>query len=115
VAAADAPSAAAERLAQKNRLAELDAELDEMRRMRARQKAEVDQLTQALEQARAAERGKRDGWRSAQHAIAAAQAEVDRAQKAIGDLVSRRSALEEARVRLGASLAEAEALRAESE
>ncbi len=42
VAAADAPSAAAERLAQKNRLAELDAEIEDKRRARARQKAEVE-------------------------------------------------------------------------
>jgi chromosome segregation protein len=115
VAAADAPSPAAERLAQKNRLAELAAELDGKRRARARQKAEVDALASALEAARAAEREKREAGRAAQRAIAAAQAEVDRAQKAIGDLVSRRSALEEARIRLNSSLAEAEAIRADAE
>ena len=115
VAAADAPSPAAERLAQKNRLAELGVELDEKRRERARLKAEADTLVAGLEAARATERTARDAGRSAQRAIAVAQAEVDRAQKAIGDLVSRRSALEEARVRLNSSLLEAEAVRADAE
>src|SRR3569623_1068720 len=54
-------------------------------------------------------------WRLAQRASATAQAEVDRAQKAIGDLVARRSALDEARIRLGSSLAEAEAIKADAE
>ncbi|MGN6102895.1 MAG: chromosome segregation protein SMC, partial [Devosia sp.] len=115
VAAADAPTAAAERLAQKNRLAELDAQVEERRRERARLKVEVEARAATLEAARAAERERRDAWRAAQRAIAAAQAEVDRAQKAIGDLVSRRSALEEARVRLNSSLAEAQAVEADAE
>ncbi|HVW92868.1 MAG TPA: AAA family ATPase [Devosia sp.] len=115
VSAADAPSPAAERLAQKNRLAELDGEIDERRRERAARKAEAEELSGALERARQAEREKRENWRRAQHAIAAAQSDVDRAQRAVAELVSRRSALEEARVRLGSSLAEAEALRAEAE
>jgi len=115
VAAADAPSAAAERLAQKNRLADLDAEIEDQRREQARQKMAVAELAAALESARRVEREKREAWRLAQHAIAAAQAEVDRAQKAIGDMVSRRSALEEAKVRLGSSLAEAEAIKADAE
>ncbi|MEO8883806.1 MAG: chromosome segregation SMC family protein, partial [Devosia sp.] len=115
VAAADAPSPAAERLAQKNRLAELDAEIEDQRRERARHKTSVEELSTALESARRVERERRDAWRAAQHTIAAAQAEVDRAQKAIGDLVSRRSALEEAKVRLESSLAEAEAIKSEAE
>ena len=45
----------------------------------------------------------------------AAQAEVDRAQNAIGELISsRRSALEEARVRLASSLGEAQAMEADA-
>ena len=45
----------------------------------------------------------------------AAQAEVDKAQRAIGDLTTRQSALEEARIRLASSLSEAEAIRADAE
>jgi len=109
VAAADAPSPAAERLAQKNRLAELDAELGEKRRERAQQKADIEGSVAGLERARQNERQLRDTWRNAQRSIATAQAEVDRAQKAMSDLVARRSALDEARARLEASLAEAQA------
>ncbi|HTN61402.1 MAG TPA: chromosome segregation protein SMC, partial [Devosia sp.] len=115
VAAADAPSAAAQRLAQRNRLAELDEEVARARAERNSWKRDVEALTTALAEARQAERQKREGWRAAQHAIGAAQVEVDKAQRAIGDLTTRQSALEEARVRLASSLAEAEAIRADAE
>jgi len=114
-AAADAPSAAAERLAHKNRLDEIGFEIAERRREQATHQATVKELAAGLEQARQTARDRRDDWRRAQHAITAAQAEVDRAQKAASELISRRSALEEARVRLASSLAEAEAARAEAE
>ncbi|MDP1731563.1 MAG: AAA family ATPase [Devosia sp.] len=115
VAAADAPSAAAERLAQRNRLAELDAEIAQIRAQRNANKADAAVLAEALETARQTERGKREAWRSAQHEIGAAQVVLDKAQRAIGDLTTRRSALEEARIRLGSSLAEAEAIKADAE
>ncbi|MEQ1771631.1 MAG: chromosome segregation SMC family protein, partial [Devosia sp.] len=108
VSAADAPSAAAQRLAQRNRLAELDAELAESRATRNGLKADAASLSEASEQSRRAEREKRDAWRAAQRDIATAQGELDRAQRAVGELAARQSALEEARVRLGSSLAEAE-------
>src|SRR5690606_20447135 len=115
VAAADAPSAAAQRLAQRNRLADLDEEIARTKGERNAHQRDVEALAAALEAARQDERSRRDGWRAAQHAIGAAQAEVDRAQRAIGDLITRQSALEEARTRLGASLSEAEAIRADAE
>ena len=115
VAAADAPSAAAERLAQKNRLAEVDAEIAEVRATRNSRQADVAALTEALESLRAAEREKRDAWRTAQRQIGAVQTELDKAQRALAELTSKRGALEEARVRLGSSLAEAEAIREDAE
>ena len=115
VAAADAPSAAAQRLAQKNRLAELDAEIEEARAARNSKQADAKLLAEALETARQTERGRREAWRAAQHRIATAQAELDKAQRAMAELTSRRSALEEARVRLNSSLAEAEAIKADAE
>lgn len=115
VAAADAPSAAAQRLAQRNRLSELDEEIARSKGERNAQKREVDALAAALDAARQSERNRRDAWRAAQHGIAAAQAEVDTAQRAIGDLTTRQSALEEARARLTTSLAEADAARSEAE
>ncbi len=115
VSAADAPSAAAQRLAQRNRLTDLDEEIARAKGERNAHKRDVEALTVALDMARQQERGRREAWRAAQHAIGAAQAEVDKAQRAIGDLTTRQSALEEARIRLAASLSEAEAIRAEAE
>ena len=115
VAAADAPSAAAQRLAQRNRLNELDEEITRAKGERNAWKRDVEALAAALDAARQAERQTREDWRKAQHAIAAAQSELDKAQRAIGDLATRRSTLEEARARLSASLAEARAMQDEAE
>src|SRR5690606_29246406 len=68
-----------------------------------------------LDAARQAERVTRDDWRKAQHAIAAAQAGLDKAQRAVGDLVTRRTTLEETHARLAADLAEAVGAEAEAE
>ena len=114
VSAADAPSAAAQRLAQRNRLAELDAELAEARAGRNGLRADAQALSQTLEQLRAAERQKRESGRTAQREIATAQQELDKATRAISELATRQSALEEARVRLASSLAEAEAIEADA-
>jgi chromosome segregation protein len=107
VAAADAPTAAAERLAQKNRLAELEAELADIRGKRNSRRADATTLTEALNTARSDERLKRDAWRNAQRDIAAAQGEAEKAQRAIADLAARQTALEETRERLEGSRAEA--------
>jgi chromosome segregation protein len=114
VAAADAPSAAAQRLAQRNRLAELDDDITRLRAERNARKREVEALIAALDAARQAEKARREDWRTAQHAIGAARSALDSAQRAIGDLATRRSALEEARIRLGSSLEEAEAVHADA-
>ncbi|MFC3705395.1 AAA family ATPase [Devosia honganensis] len=115
VAAADAPSAAAQRLAQRNRLAELEEEIARARGERNAWRRDVGALEAALEAARQAERARREDWRRAQHIIATAQAELDKAQRAVGDLATRRSTLEEARTRLAASLAEATSIEAEAQ
>jgi chromosome segregation protein len=114
VAAADAPTAAAQRLAQRNRLAELDEELARAKVERNGWRREIEAMNATLETARTNERARREAWRQAQHAIGAAQGEYDRAQRAMGDLASRRSALDEARTRLSASLEEARAMEAEA-
>lgn len=115
VAAADAPTAAAERLAQRNRLAELEAEVDEVRARRNTRRADAATLAEALNNARADERSKREAWRNAQRDIADAQAEADKAQRAISDLAARQTALEETRSRLDVSLEEAVEAFAEAE
>ncbi len=115
VAAADAPSAAAERLARRNRLSELDGEIAGARSDRDGRRAEVTRLATALDAARAAERQSRERVRTARNDAGTAQQALDRAQKAVGDLVARRSALEEARARLATNRDEAEALKSEAE
>jgi len=114
VAAADAPSAAAQRLAQRNRLAELDDDIARSKGERNAFKRDVESLEAALDAARQDERARREAWRTAQHAIGTAQSAVDAAQRAMGDLATRHSALAEARTRLATSLAEAEAIRDEA-
>lgn len=115
VAAADAPSAAAQRLAQRNRLTELDEEILRAKGERNSWRRDVDALVAALDAARQSERTCREDWRKAQHAIGTAQAELDKAQRAMGDLATRRSTLEEAQARLAASVNEAETMLAEAE
>jgi chromosome segregation protein len=115
VAAADAPTAAAERLRQRNRLAELDAEVATVRAERNARQADSAVLAQTLDNARRNERDRRDIWRAAQREIGQAQAALDQAQRAVTELTTRRSALEEARVRLSSSLAEAEGINFDAE
>jgi chromosome segregation protein len=115
VAAPDAPTAAAEKLRQRNRLAELDAEIAEARTRRNTRRADAQALSEALAAARNDERLKRDAWRNAQRDIAAAQSVLDQAQKALGDLTARAAALAETRTRLEATRAEAAAAVSEAE
>ncbi len=100
VAAADAPTAAAQRLAQRNRLNELDAEIAQLRDKREAARTRLSSLRSQLETARQTEIAQRNGWREAQRAISAAQAGLDAAQKNLVELTSRQSALEDARARL---------------
>ena len=115
IAAADAPSAAAQRIAQRNRLAELDEEVARSKGERNAWKRDVERLTLEHEISRQQERDQREASRAAQRTIAAAQIDVDAAQQAMGDLSSRQSALEEAKARLTANLEEAETIRANAE
>jgi chromosome segregation protein len=115
VAAADAPTAAAERLAQRNRLAELETQVADMRARRNSRRADASALTEALNAARTEERARREIWRSAQREIGLAQAEAEKAQRAISDLAARQTALEETKLRLEAGLAEAVAAVTEAE
>ncbi|WDR02527.1 hypothetical protein PSQ19_18375 [Devosia algicola] len=97
------------RLAQRNRLAELDEEIAQARGDQQSRQRDLMALSGILETARQDEKAKRERWRTAQHAITAAQGAVDDAQYAVSELTTRKGALEDARVRLVTSLAEAEA------
>ncbi|MER8922478.1 chromosome segregation protein SMC [Mesorhizobium sp. M0802] len=114
-ASADAPTAAAQRLAQKNRLAELDAEAVHATQIMREAEAALAQAEQALRQASEAERNARQAGRDAQHGLDAARSALAEAEKAGGELASRRAALDEARARIVDSHEETAAAFAEAE
>lgn len=99
-ASVDAPTAAAQRLAQKNRLAELDAEAVHATRILRDAEQALARAEQALAQASEAERSARQAGRDAQHGLDAARNALAEAEKAGGELSSRRAALDEARARI---------------
>ncbi|RWI16839.1 MAG: chromosome segregation protein SMC [Mesorhizobium sp.] len=99
-ASADAPTAAAQRLAQKNRLAELDAEAVHATRILRQAEGALALAEQALARASEAERNARQAGRDAQHGLDAARNALAEAEKAGGELSSRRAALDEARARI---------------
>jgi chromosome segregation protein len=114
-ASADAPTAAAQRLAQKNRLAELDAEVREAtQRLRAAEAKHAGAET-AVRDAVEAEKAARDAWRAGQRTLEEARDELARAERAAGELASRRAALEESRQRIVESRDEAAAHASEAE
>ncbi|SEB89602.1 condensin subunit Smc [Nitratireductor aquibiodomus] len=99
-ASADAPTAAAQRLAQKNRLAELDGEVIEATaRLRATETALAD-AEQGVKSAVEAERRSREEAREAQAALGRARDALAGAERAAGELSSRRVSLDEARSRV---------------
>ena len=114
-ASADAPTAAAQRLAQKNRLAELDAEAVHATLILREAEAALAQAEQALARASEAERSARQAGREAQHGLDAARNVLADAEKAGGELASRRAALDEARARIVDSHEETAAAFAEAE
>ncbi|TPM32654.1 chromosome segregation protein SMC [Mesorhizobium sp. B2-3-5] len=114
-ASADAPTAAAQRLAQKNRLAELDAEAVQATLALRQAEEALAQAEQALRQASEAERNTRQAGRDAQHRLDAARNALVEAEKAGGELSSRRAALGEARARIVDSHEETSAAFVEAE
>ncbi len=113
--AANAPTGAARRLAGKNRLADIEAELQAVR-------AEVESKRTAVEAAEAevtaaaeAETTARTRWRELQREADAARDRHGAAEREAGRNAARVSALEEAQTRLVASRDEAIAARVEAE
>ena len=108
-ASADAPTAAAQRLAQKNRLAELDAEAVAATRKLRGVEAALAAAEAAVKTHAAAESAARHASRQAQHCLGEAREALARAEKAAGELSSRRAALSESRARVAEGQAEAAA------
>lgn len=114
VAAADAPTAAAERLGQRNRLQDIEPELAELRAERNRKRLDADTLGKAAEVARAAERQARERVRQAQGELAAARQQLEKAERAEGETAARHGALIETRGRLEQALEDARVAEAEA-
>ncbi|MCF4097823.1 chromosome segregation SMC family protein [Maritalea mediterranea] len=109
VARADAPSAAAQRLAQRNRLQEIEADLAKAKAAAAELDTQYQTASAKLDAAKQEAQATRQAYREAQRQINVAQGALDAAQKGLVDLTSRRSALEEAEIRLKSSQDEAQA------
>ncbi|MCF6325729.1 MAG: AAA family ATPase [Devosiaceae bacterium] len=105
---ADAPSPAAQRLSQRNRLADLDVEISQERKKLNLLMDGIGEQKTQLSACQNEVKMQREAWRNAQRQLSRAQEKLDGAKKSVGDLVSRQSALEEARVRLAFSLKETE-------
>jgi chromosome segregation protein len=108
VASADAPTPAALRLEQKNRLTELDAEAVEatrhLRKTEDALKGIEAEVTARVTEGRAA----RDLIRDAARNLGRARDELASAERASGELSNRRAVLTESRAQVGAQFAEAE-------
>ncbi|MGZ8388473.1 MAG: chromosome segregation protein SMC [Rhodoplanes sp.] len=111
--AAHAPTGAARRLAEANRLADIENELE---RARAAVQTCRDTATAAeadVAAAASAEAANRNRWRELQREAATARERHAGAERELNRLTARRSALEEAQSRLTAALEEAHAAAAE--
>jgi chromosome segregation protein len=107
--AAHAPTGAARRLAERNRLAEIEAELVAARsEVEGKRKIATDAENEA-NAASEAESAARAKWRELQHALDAARERHAAGERETNQQAARRSALTEAKARLSRSCAEAAA------
>ncbi|MFC3644548.1 AAA family ATPase, partial [Aquibium oceanicum] len=115
VAGADAPTAAAQRLAQKNRLAELDQEASAAGAKVREAEAVLAEAEAAVRSLVDAEKAAREAWRAGQRALGAARDELAKAERSAGELATRRAALQEALARIEESRNEESRLLGEAE
>ncbi|MGO9461340.1 MAG: chromosome segregation protein SMC [Rhodomicrobium sp.] len=111
VATANAPSAAARRLAERNRLNGLEAQLENLAAAADRADAERQAAQNAATEAQAAEKRLRDAARSAQTALGQKRASFSQAERAAMEQANKLQSLEEARERAAYGREEAEAAR----
>ena len=106
VAAADAPRAAAKRLAERNRLTLLEKDMSGAMEAAAVAKADFDEARTAVENGVRGEREKRETWRTATSAVDVARRALQVHERKIAETASQTSALEEAKRRTLAQLEE---------
>ncbi len=108
-AAADAPSAAAKRLAERNRLATLEIEMAGAMTAADAAKAQFEAARITLEAAVKAERETRDGHRAAASAVDFARRALTTHERQVAEQLAQTSALDEAQRRIEEALEEARA------
>ena len=106
-AAADAPTAAAKRLAERNRLGALQAESAEASAATEKARAVLDKVREEVKLAEAAERDSRQAWREATAAVDIARKALSEHERAMGERMRQASVLEETAKRIEAQLSEA--------
>ncbi len=104
--AADAPSAAAKRLAERNRLTLLEVEMQEAARASDQARAKFEAAKGAVETGARGEREKRESWRAATAAVEVARQSLARHERQAAERLAQTSALDEALRRVGQSLEE---------
>lgn len=114
-AAADAPTAAAQRLAQKNRLAELDAEIVAATKAKTAIEEKVQQAEEATRNAVSTEAEARNLLREKQNMARDAREELAAAERSSGELARRRAVLDESIIRIRGDLDEANGIYNEAE
>jgi chromosome segregation protein len=108
VAAADAPSAAAKRLAERNRLAALESGLAEVEASANAARQDYEQAKAAVEQGVRGEREKREAWRAATAALDVARRALQTHERKQAEQAAQTSALQEAARRTAAQREEVE-------
>jgi chromosome segregation protein len=115
VAAAEAPTPAARRLAEKNRLGDLRANLQEARTIVDTCRAAADQVQNTLRQAAETESTAREAARAAGRRLDSAREALAEAERKRAQMVQKTAAFEEAQTRLAGSRREAEQALADSQ
>ncbi len=115
VSAADAPSAAAKRLAERNRLVQLESGLGAAQAKAETAKAEFDQARVAVENGVRSERDKREAWRAAGAALEVARRSLQAFERKQAEQTAQTSALDEAQRRTDAQLQDVNQLCAAAE
>lgn len=102
--AADAPSAAARRLAERNRLTVLESDMAGAVRIADMARASLDEARLAVENGARLEREKREAWRAATSALDVARQSLAKHERQVAERLAQTSALDEALRRIAASL-----------
>jgi chromosome segregation protein len=104
--AADAPSAAAKRLSERNRLAQIEADLKSAEAVANAAREKFEECRQAVEHGAKAEREKREAWRAATSALEVTRQALARHERQAAERVAQTATLDEAERRIAQSLAD---------